>query len=168
MLDLHFASFGRGYLSNRTVWSELTVSCPSSRGDSVRGSTCCRPGLVRAHCQLSESTCIVTVILSQVSHAVTLALSEPTVSCQSPDIYLPWCCLRFIMLSPWLCQSAPSVVRVRTYSRCHFVRGFSCCHHNLLRGHCHRPESAWIYAMIFVRTHSRLSESRYVISEMPS
>jgi len=61
-----------------------------SHCDLVRGFSCFRPGLVRAHCWLSESTHIVAVILSEASHAATLILSEPTVSCQSSHIYLPW------------------------------------------------------------------------------
>ena len=66
------------------------------------------------------------------------------------------------MLSPWSCQSSPSVVRVRTYSRCDLVRGFSCYPPDLVRAHRQLSESAGILAMIFVRTHSQLSESRHV------
>jgi hypothetical protein len=61
-----------------------------SRRDLVRGFSCYRPGLVRAHRQLSESARLVTVILSEASHAIALILSEPTVSCQSPHVYSPW------------------------------------------------------------------------------
>ena len=73
-------------MCNRTVWSELTDSYQSSRRDLVRGSTCRCPGLVRAHCQLSESARIVAVIVSEDSHAIAQVLSEPTVSCQSVHI----------------------------------------------------------------------------------
>ena len=55
----------------------------------VRGFSCYRPGLVRVHHQLSESARIVAVILSEASHAIPLILSEPTVSCQSLQVYLP-------------------------------------------------------------------------------
>jgi len=89
MLDLHYGSFRRGYLCNRAVWSEITVGCQSSHCDLVRGCMCCRPGLVRAHCQLSESARIVAVILSEASHAIAPIFSEPTVSCQIPHIYSP-------------------------------------------------------------------------------
>jgi len=60
-----------------------------SRRDLVRGFSCYRPGLVRAHRQLSESAHIVAVILSEASHAIALILSEPTVSCHSPHVHLP-------------------------------------------------------------------------------
>jgi uncharacterized membrane protein YiaA len=55
-----------------------------SHCDLVTGFTCCHPGLVRAHCQLSESGHIFAVMLSEVYHAIALAVSERTVSCQSP------------------------------------------------------------------------------------
>jgi uncharacterized membrane protein YiaA len=55
-----------------------------SRRDLVRGFSCYRPGLVRAHCQLSESARLVAVILSEAFHAIALIVSEPTISCQSP------------------------------------------------------------------------------------
>jgi len=83
MLDLQYGYFGSGYLCNGTVRSELTVGCQSSRHDLVTGSKCCRPGLVRAHSQLSECAHIVAVILSEASHAIDLVLTQPTVSCQS-------------------------------------------------------------------------------------
>ena len=57
-----------------------------SRRDLVRGFSCDHPGLVRAYRELSESARIVAVIVSQVSHAIALVLSEPTVSCQSPHV----------------------------------------------------------------------------------
>jgi hypothetical protein len=57
-----------------------------SRRDLVCGFSCYRPGIVRAHRQLSESAHIVAVILSEVSHAIALVLSAPTVSCQSPHV----------------------------------------------------------------------------------
>ena len=57
-----------------------------SRCDLVGGFEYYRPGLVRAHSQLSESAGIVAVILSEVSHAIALGLSEPTISCQSLHI----------------------------------------------------------------------------------
>jgi hypothetical protein len=57
-----------------------------SRRDHVRGFSCYRPGLIRAYRQLSESARIVAVMLSEVSHAIALVLSEPTVSCQSPHV----------------------------------------------------------------------------------
>jgi hypothetical protein len=60
-----------------------------SRRDLVRGFSHYRPGLVRAHHQLSESARLVTVILSEASHAIALISSEPTVSCQSPHVYSP-------------------------------------------------------------------------------
>jgi len=89
MLDLNYESFGRGYLRNCTVWPELAVSCHSSCHDLVRGSTCCCAGIVEAHCQLSESTPIATLILSEASYPITLVMSEFTVGCQSPHIQLP-------------------------------------------------------------------------------
>jgi hypothetical protein len=60
-----------------------------SRHDLVSGFSYYRPGLVRAHRQLSESTRLVAMILSEGSHALALIVSEPTVSCQSPHIYSP-------------------------------------------------------------------------------
>jgi hypothetical protein len=51
-----------------------------SRRDLVRSFSCYRPGLVRAHRQLSESARIVAMILSEVCHAIALVLSEPTIS----------------------------------------------------------------------------------------
>jgi len=63
-----------------------TYSCR----DLVRGFSCYRPGLVRAHRRLSESACIVAVILSEASHAIALIFSKPTVSCQSLHIYQQW------------------------------------------------------------------------------
>jgi len=57
-----------------------------SHRDLVRGFSRCRPGLARAYGQLSESTRIVAVIFSEVSHAIALVLSEPTVSCHSPHV----------------------------------------------------------------------------------
>jgi len=62
-----------------------TYSCH----DLVSGFSCYRPGLVRAHCQLSESTHIVAVIWSEASHGISLILSGPTVSCRSPHGYSP-------------------------------------------------------------------------------
>jgi hypothetical protein len=58
-----------------------------SRRDFVRGVSCYRPGLVRAHRQLSESARLVAVIVSEASHAIALILSEPTVGCQSPHVF---------------------------------------------------------------------------------
>jgi len=55
-----------------------------SRRDLFSGFSCYRPGLVRAHSQLSESARMVAVILSELSQAITVVLSEPTVSCESP------------------------------------------------------------------------------------
>jgi hypothetical protein len=57
-----------------------------SRCDLIKSFSCYRPGLVRAHHQLSESARIVAMILSEVSHAIALVFSDPTVSCQSPHI----------------------------------------------------------------------------------
>jgi len=57
--------------------------------DLVRGFSGYRPGLVRAHCQLSECARIVTMILSEASHAIALVMSEATVSCLSPHVYSP-------------------------------------------------------------------------------
>jgi hypothetical protein len=54
--------------------------------DPVRGLSYYCPGLVRAHCQLSESARIVTMIVSEASHVITLVLSVPTNSCQSPHV----------------------------------------------------------------------------------
>jgi len=59
-----------------------------SRCDLVRGFSSYRPGLGRANHQLSESAHIVAVVISEVSHAISLVLSEPTVSCQSPHVLL--------------------------------------------------------------------------------
>jgi hypothetical protein len=86
ILDLHYGSFDRGKWCNCTVWSELMVSCQCSHHNLVRGSTCCYPGLVTAHSQLSESAHIVTMILSEASHAIAQDWLEPTVSCLSPHI----------------------------------------------------------------------------------
>jgi hypothetical protein len=61
----------------------------------VRTYSCCdlarlfssyHSGHVRAHRQLSESARTVAVILQDFSHAITLVMSEPTVSCQSPHV----------------------------------------------------------------------------------
>jgi hypothetical protein len=60
--------------------------CRYSRRDLVKGFSFYRPGLVTAYRQLSQSARIVVVILSEVSHAIALVLSEPTVSCQSPHV----------------------------------------------------------------------------------
>jgi hypothetical protein len=57
-----------------------------SHRDLVRGLSSYRPGLVRAYRQLSYSARIVAVILSEVSHAIALVLSEPTISCHSPHV----------------------------------------------------------------------------------
>jgi hypothetical protein len=111
MLDLHYGSFGRGTLCNRTVWSELKVGNQSSRRDLVRGSTTCHHGLVGVNCQLAESARIIAVILLEASHAIAPVLaesariiavilleashaiapvlSEPTVSCQSLHVLSP-------------------------------------------------------------------------------
>jgi hypothetical protein len=86
MLDLHSASFGRGYLYNGTVLSEHTVGYQSSRRDIVRGSAYSHPGLVRGHCQPLESPGIAVLIMSESSHAIALVLSEPTVNWQSLHI----------------------------------------------------------------------------------
>jgi len=64
--------------------------CTYSRSDLVGGFSCGCPGLVRAHHQLSESTSIVAIILSEASHAIALFMSQPTVSCQRPHIQSPW------------------------------------------------------------------------------
>jgi len=61
-----------------------------SRCDLVGGYSCYRPGLVRAHSQLSESARIVAVILWEASHAIAMILSEPTISCESLHINSPW------------------------------------------------------------------------------
>ena len=62
-----------------------------SRRDLVRGFSCYRPGLVRAHRQLSESACIVAVILSEAPHAIVLTLSGLTVDYQSLYMYFTDC-----------------------------------------------------------------------------
>jgi len=56
------------------------------RRDLVRGFSCYWPCLVRTHRELSDSARIVSGVLSEVSHAIALVLSEPTVSCQSPHV----------------------------------------------------------------------------------
>jgi hypothetical protein len=61
------------------------------------------------------------------------------------------------MLSPWSCQSPPSVVWVRTYSRRHLVRGFSCYLPGVVRAHRQLSESAHLVAMI-------LSEASHAIA----
>jgi len=66
--------------SGQSLLSAVRV-CMYSCRDVVRGFSCYRPGLVRAHCHLSESACIVAVNLSEASHAIALVWSEPTVSC---------------------------------------------------------------------------------------
>jgi len=86
MVDLHYVDFGRGNLCNRTVLSELMVGCHSSPHALVRGSACCFPGLVEAHCQLSETSPIADLILSEASHTMALVWSELTVDCQSLQV----------------------------------------------------------------------------------
>jgi len=79
-------------LSPWSCQSPLTAVrvCRCSRHDLVTGVSCYRHGRVSAHRQLSESACIVAMILSEASHAIALILSEPTISCQSPHVYLLW------------------------------------------------------------------------------
>jgi len=136
MLDLNCRSFGRGYLCNRTVMSELIVHCQSSHHDLVRGSASCHPALATAHCQLLECTCIATLMLSGVScnhpsllrahlqlkqsacivniiisvatHAFSQVLYNATVSIQSLHIYAQWYCWRLLMSSLWSCWSPQS------------------------------------------------------------
>jgi hypothetical protein len=131
-----------------TVLTELTVSCQSSHRDHVRGFACCHPGLVRADCQLSESTHIAALILSEASHAIALVLSETTVSCQSLYVLSPWYCQRLLTLSPWSCQSPLSAVRVCTYSCRDLVSGFSCYCPGHVKAHRQLSESARIVAVI--------------------
>jgi hypothetical protein len=58
-----------------------------SRRDHVRGISCYRPGLGRAHHELSKSARLVAMILLEASQAIALILSEPTISWQSPHVY---------------------------------------------------------------------------------
>jgi hypothetical protein len=71
------------------------------------------------------------------------------------------------MLSPWSCQSPPSVDRVRTFSCRDLVRGLSFYRPDFVRAHRQLLESARILASIFVTTHGRLSESRHVFHRLP-
>ena len=143
------------------------VGCQSSRCDLVRGSTSCSPGLVRAHCELSESACIVAVILSEASCAIPRILSEPSISFQSPHGSSSCCCQRLVIVSRWSCQSPPSVIRVRAYTLCDPVRGFSCYLPGLVRAHRKLPKSTRIPTMFFVWTHSQSVKSRYVFHQLP-
>jgi len=67
------------------------------------------------------------------------------------------------MQSPWSGQSPLSVVKVYTYSRRDLVRDFSHNRLDLVRAHSQVSESTLILAVIFVTTHSRLSESGHVV-----
>jgi len=115
MLDLHCEWFAWSYLCNHNSGSELTVGCQSSCHDLVRSFSWYHPGLVRAHCQLSEYTHRVAVILSEADHAIALVMSEPTISSLSPQELLHESCQRLLTLEPRPCQDSWSMSRFYTY-----------------------------------------------------
>jgi len=90
-----------------------------SNPNHVRGFSHYHSSLVRANRQLSEFECIVTVSISEASHAITLVPIEPLFS-----------------------------VGVCTYAHCDIVRGRSCYPTALIRAHRQLSQSWLIVVMI--------------------